>query len=318
MPKDSPVPSIDSGRRFEWAAKIELNDSRKYVGMRGTTPLILVNNSIRLEAYWLDWKETNFNKRAKIGSQPSGLPTIRFSDFASNQLVGSGQTMYRLNATDKTIRDALTDMELDSKFRLPGTATFPMFRQPSQNAVMIPIAPSKSEFHSSVLIRWDDLTSLVYESSDPPATALVLGDLDGSDVLPNGNEAMLFSGGKVQAILHQLAPSVPDPGLQQGLQAALDRTQKDWAISAGYVSELNNDRAIDFVYARGPKVYVTSYLGRNSSGRGQFADWPTESFPPLTGELVRSLVAVNLDEDSAPDLVVETDKYVHFYLNRAR
>ena len=95
----------------------------------------------------------------------------------------------------------------------------------------------------------------------------------------------------------------------------MDWNDKQNPILTKFVIDLNNDKLIEFVYVRDKQVYVTSYIGRSPSGIGQFADWPKDKMPSFFGEVVKSIQAVDLTKDAYPELVVETDQAVHFYLS---
>ncbi|HND13130.1 MAG TPA: VCBS repeat-containing protein, partial [Pseudomonadota bacterium] len=82
------------------------------------------------------------------------------------------------------------------------------------------------------------------------------------------------------------------------------------------VIDLNADGFTDFVYIRGGQLFVTSYRGRNGSGLSVFESWPSMTLSSVGGESVRSLAAIDLSQDGYPELVVETGKAVHFYLNK--
>ena len=57
-----------------------------------------------------------------------------------------------------------------------------------------------------------------------------------------------------------------------------------------------------------------SYLGKIQEQGPMFENW-TYRLISFNGEIVRSVIAANLTMDNYPELIVETDKAVHFYLN---
>ena len=193
------------------------------------------------------------------------------------------------------------------------------------NRIGFPMAPSHDFVNSRILVSGGLFYMLdsgarysLQQYNDEPVTELVMGDLDSVDPAPNGRELILLEGTKVQNILHEgVGSATPseDMYLSFGLQQALDRNEKGSLIQGGFVADLNHDRFMDFVYARGSKVYVTSYIGRNASGIGLFSDWPNDKMPSFSLEKVKSIQAIDLTKEGYPDLVVETDQAVHFYLS---
>ena len=87
-------------------------------------------------------------------------------------------------------------------------------------------------------------------------------------------------------------------------------------IIAAFVAHLNKDSFMDVAYTRNGQLLVTSYKGRAATS-GMFENWPAaQTLSELSGQTVKSLAAVDLTSDGLPELVVETETYVHFYLNR--
>jgi hypothetical protein len=86
-------------------------------------------------------------------------------------------------------------------------------------------------------------------------------------------------------------------------------------VGAGFITDLDQDGQTDLVLAFGSSLYVTTYIKRDAAKVGKFRDWPTPIVSVDSGDPIRSVMAVGLTQDGYPELVVETDKAVHFYLN---
>ena len=88
-------------------------------------------------------------------------------------------------------------------------------------------------------------------------------------------------------------------------------------IPAAFVRNLNGDGFMDVAYIRNGQLLVTSYKGRAVATDKMFENWPAaQTQSKLSGQTVKSLAAIDLTSDGLPELVVETDKEIHFFLNR--
>lgn len=88
-------------------------------------------------------------------------------------------------------------------------------------------------------------------------------------------------------------------------------------IRGAFFSDLNNDGFIELIYARGPKIYVTSYDPRAIVG-SRFNNWPEPILSIDTTDVILTLTASDLDGDEFPELAIEVNKphAVQFYLNK--
>ncbi|MBL9042552.1 MAG: hypothetical protein JNM83_13180 [Myxococcales bacterium] len=319
---------IGPTRKFEWRAKVQVVPNRfKFVGMKGTTAVFLANEDkavtpnlpLRWDAYQLDLHRADLQQRIEPGVISTSYPAAPSHDFLNTPILVSGGYFYGLFSVDKTIKSVALDLEIRKGVQLPDSLPYVYFRHPEQNALAVTAKPTWMGAQSGTLIRWPSGGTVLMNSSSPSATALVMGDLDATDPIPTGHEVILLKGNQVQEIWHQGSGSSAasdDSHLKVGLQDALDRNEKGSLILAGFVSSLNADKFVDFVYARGSKLYVTSYIGRSPSGIGLFQDWPNDKMPSFSIEKVRSIQAIDLTQDTYPELVVETDQAVHFYLSK--
>ncbi|MFO0620452.1 MAG: hypothetical protein U0745_03575 [Polyangia bacterium] len=172
-----------------------------------------------------------------------------------------------------------------------------------------------------MLIHWGQGATVTYEKPGTVLTAMAGMDLDSIDGLTTGLEAILLTGKTVLAVLHQYsAGSIPvdDGPLREALQVAVERAMpgETSPIPAAFVRNLNGDRFMDVAYIRNGQLLVTSYKGRAATS-GMFENWPAaQTLSELSGQTVKSLAAIDLTSDGLPELVVETESYVHFYLNK--
>lgn len=321
---------IGPTRKFEWRAKVQVDAAKlKYVGMKGTTPVFLRNEGASRSswvAFQLDLLNADQAQRVKSNTNWAGFPAAPDHDFLNTPILVSGGPFYKLSNDSKMIKDLATDQEIYKvtpqnpvPVRLPDSPPFVYFRHPEQSALAVTTKPGAG-FQGATLMLWPSGGMIqVQSSTNAPATALVLGDLDATDPASNGTEVIWFVGNEIKEVRHQGGvagdPSYPDSLLKIGLQEAIDRNEKDGPIQGGFVAKLNDDRFMDFVYTRGSKLFVTSYIGRSESGIGLFADWPKEGLPSLPLERVKSIQAIDLTKEGYPELVVETDQAVHFYLS---
>ncbi len=320
MPPDPNKP-IGATRKFEWRAKVQVDSATfKYAGMKGTTPIFLRNAGSSMSSWetrQLDLLRENSDQRIRLDMNRTGFPAAPSHDFVSTSILVAGSQFYWLSSTTKVIKDVGSGMEIYAGVVLPDSPPYVYFRHPELDSFAVSAKPTGT-YKSAALVRWNGTDNGFIQSGVLPATALVMGDLDAADQLGNGQEVVFVSGSQIQQVRHQKqgnSPSLVDQLLQQGLQGAIDRSAPGITapIQAGFVTDLNNDKFVDFVYVRSGRVYVTSYKERKADE--PFEDWKGEILPDVVGATVRSIQAVELTNDSYPELVVETDQAVHFYLS---
>lgn len=313
-------------RKLEKRASISVDASKmKFVGMRGMMPVFWAKdgtNPPRWVVFQIDLLQTEENSRVKPGNVPTMdfPPASKISglDFATNDLLVSSRTFVRLWDRTPSISylDSGTEVVKDAAF----VDSKKYFRDPEVDRFAVSVKPTQSGSVSAVLLRWDAVSATTAESNFPVATALVMGDLDAADPAKNRSDAILFEGPNVQRVLHQgVGGSTPyvDEGLESGIRAVLGRLGGSSPVAAGCISDLNGDGKTDLVMARGNELFVSSYVGRDTQGNGQFTDWSSLALVQVSsGQTIRAVSAVNLASDSFPELVVETESFVHFYLNK--
>ena len=325
MPPDQAPPT--NPRTFEWRAKVTVDPSTlKFVGMNGQLPVFLVKDGQNWECngdkYWSHWAVAKLNltaekteeriKQEDARSMKPDLPCVR---FVQSQMLVSNNTFYFLASSDHTVLflDSKAEVVRSRKYSEPAS----YFRFPFNDGIAVNLQPTTPS-SSSVLLRWDAANVTTYESMASPATAIVLGDLDNRDPVENGMEALLFQQGSVQTVLHQGAAGsgqYTDEALRLGLDDAVKRLGKGQSVGAGFIADVDLDGQTDLVLAFGSSLYVTTYMGRDAAKVEKFRDWPTPIVSVDSGDPIRSVMAVGLTQDGYPELVVETDKAVHFYLN---
>ncbi len=302
-------------RKFEWRASIPIDATKlKYVGMKGTMPVFW-----GAPQKWVVYQASPLPSAAIPTGSADGLPAAPVGvDFGKTYPVVSGSSFFVLSTVDAKVKTWPGNMEVLKDAVLAGPP--PVFRHPELDALVVQTKPSVAD-KSAVLIHWRPGATVTYEKTGAGLTAMAVGDLDAADVSETGLEAILLTGNTVLAVLHQFMPrSIPvdDPLLRDALQGAVDRGMPGQTspILAAFVAHLNNDSFMDVAYIRNGQLLVTSYKGRAVATDKMFENWPeAQTLSKLSGQTVKSLAAVDLTSDGLPELVVETDKAVHFFLN---
>ncbi|MFO0620449.1 MAG: hypothetical protein U0745_03560 [Polyangia bacterium] len=314
-----PDPNTPLGplRKFEWRASIPLDATKvKYVGMKGTMPVFWLNGTPQK---WVVYQASPLPSSAIPGGSSEGLPAAPVGvDFGKIYPVVSGSSFFVLSTVDASIKTWPGNMAVLQDAKLAGPQ--PVFRHPELDALAVKMQPTMTA-NSTVLIQWGQGATVTYEKVGAELTAMAVGDLDAADVSGTGLEAILLTGKTGLAVLHQYnAGSIPvdDPLLRDALQGAVERAMpgETSPIIAAFVAHLNKDSFMDVAYIRNGQLLVTSYKGRAATS-GMFENWPAaQTLSELSGQTVKSLAAVDLTIDGYPELVVETESYVHFFLNK--
>ncbi len=304
-------------RKFEWRASIPIDATKvKYVGMKGTMPVFWQNGTPQK---WVVYQASPLPSAAIPVGSSDGLPAAPVGvDFGKTYPVVSGRSFFVLSTVDASIKTWPGNMAVLQDAKLAGPQ--PVFRHPELDALAVKTQTTMTA-NSAVLIHWGQGATLAYEKPDTALTAVAVGDLDAADVSGTGLEAILLTGKTGLAVLHQYnAGSIPvdDPLLRDALQGAVERAMpgETSPIPAAFVRNLNGDGFMDVAYIRNGQLLVTSYKGRAATS-GMFENWPAaQTLSELSGQTVKSLAAIDLTSDGLPELVVETDKEIHFFLNR--
>jgi hypothetical protein len=316
-----PDPNTPLGplRRFEWRTSIPIDATMlKYVGMKGTMPVFWMNGTPQKWVVYQASPLPDMDMMIPI-ADVMALPAAPTAfDFGKTYPVVSGSSFFVLSTADASIKTLPGSMEVLANSKLAGPQ--PVFRHPELDALVVK-TKTTMPVNSAVLIQWGQGATRAYEKPDTALTAMAVGDLDAADGNDTGLEAILLTGKTVLAVLHQSSDgviSVDDGPLRDALQVAVDRGMPGQTspILAAFVAHLNNDSFMDVAYIRNGQLLVTSYKGRAATS-GMFENWPAaQTLSKLSGQTVKSLAAVDLTSDGLPELVVETDKEIHFFLNR--
>ena len=316
-----PDPNTPLGplRKFEWRTSIPIDATKvKYVGMKGTMPVFWQNDTPQK---WVVYQASPLPDMDMMipSADVMALPAAPTAfDFGKTYPVVSGSSFFVLSTADMSIRTWPGNMEVLKDAVLAGPP--PVFRHPELDALVVK-TKTTMPVNSAVLIQWGQGATVPYGKTGAALTAMAVGDLDAADVSGTGLEAILLAGKAVLTVLHQyIAGSIPvdDPLLRDALQGAVERAMpgETSPIPAAFVRNLNGDGFMDVAYIRNGQLLVTSYKGRAATS-GMFENWPAaQTLSELSGQTVKSLAAVDLTSDGLPELVVETDKEIHFFLNR--
>lgn len=307
-------------RAFEWRAKVPLDAKTKFVGLYGNSDAIFLQNvSMTPTPNWL-WSRLSL-QLGSISSQYrlivqtcTTCPSLTSNDLTNIDVYLAGDVYYALNRQSKTVIRITPPSTIETLSNISTVFPAPRpFAHPNLDALIIAALPLSSYTSSTAIVLPGDAGWVTAQSGSIP-TSFLLGDLDAKYV-QNGYEAILFSGSKVKIVQHQ-KPALPDTDLQNAMQIAIDSKNggNETSINAGFIANINNDDFIDLIFATPTKVFASSYMGRMPLQPHLFANWK-DPLISVSGEIVHSVVAADLTADGYPELVIETDQAVHFYLS---
>ena len=305
-------------RAFEWRAKMALDAKTKFVGLYANSDAIFLHDFSSTPTPNWQWQRYQINLLANEGNRLSIqfctlCPSISIIKPMEDYVYLAGGAYYVLIGQSKSLmRISSAKIEILSDTNILPPPPRP-FAHPNLDALVVatmPVNPYSST--TTVSVPGDSVWNINLGGTNP--TSFLLGDLD-AKYAQNGYEIILFSGSKVKIVHHQ-KPTLPDPDLQEAIQNTMDFTNggTETSINAGFIVNLDNDDFIDLIFATSTKVFASSYRGRMPMKPPLFVNWDTPLIS-FTGEIVRSVVAADLTLDGYPELVVETDQAVHFYLN---
>lgn len=320
---DSPLGLL---RRFDWRAKIDNTDNRKFVGIdKKEYAISLVNDtSVHFSAARFDLENADLGRRLDPVACV-GCPSTNEINFSVDRVFLTGEverdfwllrdgTFNRSFVFDRNGKLSLRDGNLDDNMnRKP-------FFHPILNACLIPLKTLIGPLSAIVRMNIGASQAKTEISATNPITVSMIGDIDSIDPVKNGIEIVNFSGGFVASVRHFDPMSMigfEDSVLASALHRVIQGRKINDAdvVEAAYVSDLNRDGFQDFIFSVGGKIFSSSYRGKDSgSGQPVFQSW-TDPIQEMRDEKVRSIMALDLTKDGFPELIVETDKAVHFYLN---
>jgi len=169
--------------------------------------------------------------------------------------------------------------------------------------------------YSAKIILNGSFTIKSYDRRFTP-TFLVLGEFYPTRT---NRLAMLLYFDRDMLLLLDSSPSSDTIPLRDALQQAMRSTTGP--ILGAEVIDINTDGNAELVYLRNKAVYSLTVFDSANQKPTIISHWrdpliDLNSLP--SGEDIKSLRAVDINGDSRPDLAVETDKRVFFYVNQAQ
>lgn len=314
-------PASIQERKLDLRATFTIDVNHKFNGIIDKKMLTI--SRVAGTNYWEAWG-SNLNlidpQKRLFTTGTTGFPSIPGGfNFTNDEIYTSGGAFYYLqhSGTQQLFKLIGSSASPLMNVKLTNSSRPRAFAHPLFNALAVAITPVPSNTNSTLILL--DGFSYVLSSNETAPTNYLVGDLDSNDSANNGEEIIVFDGKSPRSVSHW-DPTLPsyseDDNLLLSLKQAIERTASgdESPIEAAFISNLNNDGYPDFIYSRSGQIYITSYLGRDKDLSSRFGNWTTKVV--LTpGEKIKSLVAVELTNDMFPELIVETDVAVHFYLN---
>ena len=323
---DSPLGPL---RKFEWRAKIVNDMKQKFVGVLNKEYAITLSTTptVNFSAAKFQLNESEEKKRLPQEScTKCPLPT---------NIKSQGDSVYLTNEVAPTFWLLRTVMGADDESHLinpngdltkvDGNLALGGLRRPFFHPTLdASLIPTKSPLlHSSDSLRLTVGTTPFVSTHDVKGsiTAAMIGDIDATDPIANGVEVVRFADAAVVSVYHydpvKMTQSV-DTLLAEKLNNEVQKRMPGFlsGIGAAYVNDLNGDGFLDFIFSLGADIFVSSYKGKNSiSGLPVFGSWPKKVLSVPADEKIQSIMAIDITNDGYPELIVVTNKFVHFYLN---
>jgi hypothetical protein len=314
----SPAP-IGSLRRFEWRASVSLGNNRRFVGLQGSPRQVVFLATNGSTKWWevakLDLNNSTESSRLIVGQTCStaDCPLIPGTfDFAQDRIYRTAAGYYYLDyKSSKKVMSLPTTMELAACDL--GTLAIRPFVSAQYDAFMLARAEPLQMY-----VRYESQRDSNIQDNTQAASLFVVGDMDAFDHRENDLEAIAFSAGAAFSI--NRSSERKDSSIIASINAAIQRGSAGigGAIQAAYIHDVNNDQLSDLLFVRGGRFRVVSYRGKDGQGGyHDFGDWAQDVAPAISGETVQYVVIDEITQDSYQDLIVETDRSVHFYRNVA-
>ena len=321
---DSPLGPL---RKFEWRAGINNNKMQKFVGILQGEYAISISGEAMTNfsavRFHLD-RPLNQLQLEETACPKCPLATnIKLQDdsvYVTNDVVpafwllrpGQNAASYNIGTNGDLTQ---VDKNLDQS-----TTTRPFFH-PIIDASVIPLQSTPGISLDAVRLKVGTYSTQFTNRQLGLVTTSMVGDVDATDSVKNGIEVVFFGGAEILSVYHiDLTKGKVSAGL--GLASALNEVIASKKLSpadkigAAYVENLNKDGFIEFVYSLGDKIFVSSYKGKSkTSGLWVFESWGDALIQIKSDEKIQSIMAIDITKDGYPELIVVTDKFVHFYLN---
>ncbi len=323
---DSPLGPL---RKFEWRAKITNDANQKFVGIlqKEYAITLLTTPAVSFSAVQFHLERPRDQMQLEQVACPKcPLPTnIKPNDdsvYLTNEaapafwllrnVMGADDESYSIKANGDLTK-------IDTNLNL-ATSRRPFFH-PTLDASLIPTRSVSGWSPDRLRLTAGATVFVSTQTEIGTITAALIGDIDATDPVTNGIEVVRFAGATVRSVYHY------DPVVQkQSLDAELQRSLNDEInvrivsayenIGAAYINDLNRDGFLDFVFSLGVNVFVSSYKRKSAnSGLPVFESWPEKVLNILSDENIQSIMAIDLTNDGYPELIIVTNKFVHFYLN---
>ena len=320
---DGPAIAIQE-RKFERRASFSFHDCQKFNGIIDKKILTLSRSnctSTPSSPAWEAWNIDLDNSNLKYFSRASveNYPMVPSGfDFSKDEIYTTGRKFYYLQYSGYQQLFELNGINKNQivAVKLTNSSKPRAFAHPSLDVFAV-LGASSVTYLNPIFIN-SRQSSCLFGSSITP-TNFVVGDLDGNDLMSNGEEIVSFEGKTPITVRHcdlDQDPLTADQDLLNSIKLSIDRASPGNVsdIEAAFIININNDQFPDLIYSRSGQIYVTSYLGHNNSIKSRFKEW-SANIARISNETIKSLVAVELTGDAYPELVVETDKAVRFYVN---
>jgi len=324
-------------RQFQWRAGINNNKDQKFVGILQREYAVTVSRlpvvSFSAVRFHLDRPQNQMQLEqaacpmcplpTKI-KLPEDIKSTTDSVYLTNDaapafwllrdvaVAGAADEVYTIKENgDLTSVDVNLDMKI---------ARQPFFH-PILDASLIPTKSMVGQSSDGLRLTVGTKPFVATHNETGSITAAMIGDIDATDHVKNDVEVVRFAGTSVASVYHY-DPESQSKSLDEYLRIALnDEIRRrnpgpDEKIGAAYVNDLDKDGFLDFVFSLGVNVYVSSYKGKPAnSSLPVFAAWPEKVLSVPADEKIQSIIAMDITKDGYPELIVVTDKFVHFYLN---
>jgi hypothetical protein len=315
-------------RKFEWRAKIGNDLLQSFVGIdrRQYAIFLVAGSPVHFEAVKFRFDLPAFMPQLEAIAC-TDCPNLVGIDFASDSIFLTGEAerefwLLRYGITRKSYRfktdgsSIKMDDEIDQNWQIR-----PFFH-PVLNASSIAVKPVLFG-GSSLVTRLPKIGGTIkYEINRPTKiSAQAIGDLDSIEPRRNGLDIINIGNNSVESVLHydtETNMNFSDRLLRDRIADTVAKTKRSDSelLETAYIENLNKDKYVDFIYSWSGRIHVASYTeNRTGTGSSLLEDWGTEVVTVPKGETIRSIMALDLTKDGFPELIVETDKFVHFYLN---
>lgn len=318
--KDGPTVPPTTERSFEWRAKVPLDNKTKFVGIYANNSVVSLHDFSTTSSPAWRWQQQEIKlleniETARLNIQTCmSCPLLERVDPINNNFYIAGNVFYVLTGLSNSVfrmqsTEAYTKLDID----LVSSGAHP-FAHPNIDVLVVAEKPQRPNLSKTTAILPGGMIGWSVSQLESNPTSFVIGDLDADQ--GNGDDLILFSGGKVTSVQHQKGLSLDSVALQGAMQNAINSSNRgtETSINAGFIANLNDDMYTDFIFSTPTRISAMSYLGKIQEQGPMFENW-TYPLISFNGEIVRSVIAANLTMDNYPELIVETDKAVHFYLN---